>query len=371
MTETTESAGETEYLTLHSPGNGEAVRADQRDTQGFAVSTQRLQVLSHQASQTTDSPHPTREGLNYGRTMNAVSTRPVLSVVASPGKRRSILDLAVEAERRGFAGLACPTLGGALGLCVSLAHETQRIRFYTAIQGIYGTSANEIANLAAHIDEVSDGRFGLGLGVSHEPMVRRLGVAMGPPLSDMRDFVASLRAVEKYSGRLPPIYVAALRDRMFDLAQEIGQGALWANASFRNTTTQVERVGPAQAADGFYLANMIPTVIDDDRQAAAAVNRKTMQVYVRLPNYRNYWKASGYVEEMEAIERALDEGRSDSLAELMSDEWLADCTLFGSRDEVLQGFERWRDIGVEPIAVMSSTSGGQVKAINELFSAYD
>lgn len=299
------------------------------------------------------------------------SDLPALSVVASAGKRRAILDLAVEAERRGFAGLACPTLGGALGLCVSLAHVTERIRFYTAIQGIYGTSANEIANLAAHIHEVSGGRFGLGLGVSHEPMVRRLGVAMGPPLSDMRDFVGSLRAVEKYSGQLPPIYVAALRNRMLDLAQEIGQGALWANASFRNTTSQVKRISETHRSDGFYLANMIPTVIDEDRRAAAAVNRKTMNVYVRLPNYRNYWKAAGYVEEMEAIEKAIDEGRTEALSDLMSDEWLSDCTLYGSRDEVLEGFERWRAIGVEPIAVMSSTTGGQAKAINELFAAYD
>ncbi len=301
--------------------------------------------------------------------MSFDSSLPVVSVVASPGKRRTILELAVETEKRGFAGLACPTLGGALGLCVSLAHVTSRIRFYTAIQGIYGTSANEIANLASHIHEVSDGRFGLGLGVSHEPMVRRLGVTMGPPLSDMREFVAALRSVEKYSGPLPPIYVAALRNRMLDLAQDIGQGALWANASFRNTSTQVTRVSPDKRSGGFYLANMIPTVIDDDRRAAAAVNRKTMQVYVRLPNYRNYWRAAGYVEEMDAIERAIDEGRSDSLTELMTDEWLSDCTLYGPRDEVLEGFARWRAIGVEPIAVMSSTTGGQVKAINELFAA--
>ena len=41
---------------------------------------------------------------------------------------------------------------------------------------------------------------------------------------------------------------------------------------------------------------------------AAAVNRKTLQMYVRLPNYRNYWKEAGYVEEMEAVEKALDAG---------------------------------------------------------------
>ena len=293
--------------------------------------------------------------------------RPALSVVASPTRRRSILELAAEAERRGFPALACPTLGGALGLCVSLAHVTSTIRFSTAIQGIYGTAVTEIGNIASHVHELSGGRFALGLGVSHEPMVKRLGVTMGPPLSDMRDFVDALRANAKFSGELPPIHLAALRDRMLDLAQDIAEGALWANASLRYTRVQRQRV----TRPDFRLANMIPTVISDDVEAAAAINRRTMSVYVRLPNYRNYWKAAGYVEEMEAVEALLASGRRDEVEQAMSDRWLSDCTLFGPADRVRDGFAAWREIGVEPIAVMSSTSGGQVKAIGELFDLYD
>ena len=48
------------------------------------------------------------------------SFRPALSIVASPTKRRAILELAVEAENKGISGLACPSLGGTMGLCVSL-----------------------------------------------------------------------------------------------------------------------------------------------------------------------------------------------------------------------------------------------------------
>jgi len=295
---------------------------------------------------------------------------PALSIVASPGKRQQILGLAQEAESRGFPALACPTLGGALGLCVSLAHVTQDIRFYTAIQGIYGTSGQEIGALASHIHEVSGSRFALGLGVSHEPMVKRLGVDMGPPLTDMRAFVEGLRSNEKYSGELPPLYVAAMRNRMLDLALDIANGSLWANASFRYATEQVKRIPANRVDEGFYLANMIPTVIAEDRAAAAAINRKTMAVYVRLPNYRNYWKAAGYVEEMEAIEAAIESGNRNDHAAMMSDTWLSDCTLFGTPDEVREGLERWYDIGIQPIAVMSSTSGGQVKAINELFELF-
>jgi alkanesulfonate monooxygenase SsuD/methylene tetrahydromethanopterin reductase-like flavin-dependent oxidoreductase (luciferase family) len=115
---------------------------------------------------------------------------------------------------------------------------------------------------------------------------------------------------------------------------------------------------------------MIPTVIDDDRTAADAVNRRTMSGYVTLPNYRNYWREAGYAEEMAAIEAALSAGQRDRVPELMSDRWLHDVTLGGSVAQVRDGLEAWADLGVLPIAVMSSTSGGQAKAVAELFAAY-
>jgi alkanesulfonate monooxygenase SsuD/methylene tetrahydromethanopterin reductase-like flavin-dependent oxidoreductase (luciferase family) len=118
------------------------------------------------------------------------------------------------------------------------------------------------------------------------------------------------------------------------------------------------------------MSNMIPTVIDDDIEAARAVNRKTLLGYVILPNYRNYWRAAGYGEEMDRIEELLASDRRDELASAMSDAWLDDCTLSGSVDRIRDGIAAWYDAGVTPIAVMSSTSGGQAKAIGELISAY-
>ena len=94
-------------------------------------------------------------------------------------------------------------------------------------------------------------------------------------------------------------------------------------------------------------------------------------MYVSLPNYRNYWKEAGYVEEMTAIEKALSRGQADSLTSLMSDRWLADVTLFGSAEEVRDGVEAWREAGVtSPILVPSSAHGNQMNAFEELFAAF-
>ena len=90
-----------------------------------------------------------------------------------------------------------------------------------------------------------------------------------------------------------------------------------------------------------------------------------------LPNYRNYWKAEGYREEMEAIEAALEAGDRDAVPGLMSDEWLSDVTLYGPADEVLAGLQEWWDSGLTPILVPSSANGGQMVAFEEIFALFD
>src|SRR6185436_19051941 len=93
----------------------------------------------------------------------------------------------------------------------------------------------------------------------------------------------------------------------------------------------------------FLVANMIPTCISDDVEAAKAVNRRTLTRYTMLPNYRNYWKEAGYGDEMAAIEAALAGGRPGDLPGLMSERWLADATLFGPPAAVRDGVAAWRE----------------------------
>ena len=70
-------------------------------------------------------------------TFGAMSRLPALSVIGTPTKRTAMLDVAAEADRLGFAGLASPGIHGNLALCGSLAHVTARIPFWSSIQPIY------------------------------------------------------------------------------------------------------------------------------------------------------------------------------------------------------------------------------------------
>ena len=296
---------------------------------------------------------------------------PAVSLVAMPGRRRRTLELAKEIEDRGFGGIFGPSFGDVLSLCVSLAHVTSTVPFGSSILPIYSRRAADVAATSSYIAEVSGGRMHLGLGVSHEPALTRQGLAeqVGRPLADTRAYVEELRAAVGEKGVMPKIVLATLRKKMLALAVEIGDGAVWANGARSHMGESLSSVNVP--TEGFFLGNMIPTVIDDDREAAAAVNRKTLTGYVSLPNYRNYWKEAGYVEEMDAIEAALARGDRDALPGLMSDRWLSDVTLYGSASEVREGVEAWFDAGVTtPIVVMSSTRGGQQVALEELFAAY-
>jgi hypothetical protein len=61
---------------------------------------------------------------------------------------------------------------------------------------------------------------------------------------------------------------------------------------------------------------------------------------------------------------------AQALQATMSDSWLRDCTVSGSVTQVREQLGAWANAGVLPIAVMSSTTGGQAKAISELFNAF-
>ena len=294
---------------------------------------------------------------------------PAISLAAVPGRRKRIVELAKEAEDRGFAGIYLPSLGDNMSLATVLATATSKIPFGTSITPIYFRNALDLAQAAAFVHEMSDGRFRFGVGVSHAPTHARHGVTVGKPLGDMREFVAAIREAPRI-GELPPIILAAMRKKMIALGGEIGQGIVFANASRSHMPDSLTALTEERRKDpGFFIGNMIPTCISDDEAAAAAVNRRTLVHYAALPNYRNYWREAGYEAEMDGVEAALAAGQPKRVAEYLTDAWLEDNTLFGPMSKVIDGLAAWYETGVRtPILVPSSAHGNQLTAIEELFA---
>ena len=297
---------------------------------------------------------------------------PALALAAVSGRRRWALDVAREIEKRDYAGIYCASFGDCVGLCEALALVTERIPFGTSIANMYTRHVADYAVTASLIHELSGGRFRFGIGVSHAPMNDRLGLVTGRPLADTRSFVERFHRVPR-AGELPPLVLAGLRKRMVALAGEIAEGLVFANAARSHLRSSLEVLPDDQRrSPDFFIGNMIPTCISDDEKAAAAVSRRTLTGYISMPNYRNYWKEAGYVEEMEAVEGVLEKREYDRLGACVSDRLLEDTTLFGSPAKVLEGLEAWYEAGLRtPILVPSSAVGKQPKAFEEVFALFD
>ena len=297
---------------------------------------------------------------------------PAVSLAAVPGRRAKMIEVAQELEKKGFPGIYGPSLGDSLSLCNAIALSTKTIEIGTSITPIYTRNVVDFAQTAGFLHEISEGRFRFGVGVSHAPAMNRMGITQGKPLADMKQFVEDIKAVPRV-GDMPPIVLATLRKKMIQLAEEIGDGMVFANGARSHMTDSLSVLkSESRTGDNFFIGNMIPTCISDDKEAAAAVNRKTLTSYAFLPNYRNYWKEAGYEQEMTDIEGAIEKKDLDRVPECLSDRWLADTTLFGSASEVREGIEAWFESGIKtPIIVPSSAAGGQMQAIEEFFALWD
>src|ERR1700738_4534900 len=261
---------------------------------------------------------------------------------------------------------------GNMSQSVGLALATERIPFATAIAPIYAQSVDEFAQNGAYLNEVSGGRFQFASGTADAPAYLRMAVKPGKPLGDIRAFVEKFKSHTDY-GPLPPVILATLRKRMIALSAEIAEGLVFANGSRAHMTESLGTLPAAKRGNpDFFIGNRIRTCISDDVDEAKAVLRKTMAHYWAMPNYRNYWKEAGYLDEMNAAEAAIAEGRTDELPTYLTDRWLADCTLYGPAARVREGVEQWREAGITtPVLVPLSPDGNQMNALKAVFAAFE
>jgi probable F420-dependent oxidoreductase len=204
---------------------------------------------------------------------------------------------ALRAERWGYAALWVPEAIGRDPFSVHgfLAARTSRIVLATGIANIYARDAIAMRAGRDTVAELSGGRFLLGLGVSHAPMVSALrGHDYGRPVETMRRY---LEAMEKapFVGAAPPepapVVLAALGPRMLELAGETTRGAHPYNVTPEHTARARHILG-RQA----WLCPEQKILLETDAAKARAAARAALKVYMGLPNYRNNWKRLGFGE---------------------------------------------------------------------------
>jgi probable F420-dependent oxidoreductase len=204
------------------------------------------------------------------------------------------------AEVLGYTTLWVPETVGRepIALLAMLAGGTETINLGTSIVNIWGRDAQAARMAAFTLAEASGGRFVLGLGVSHPHLAAKLrGHTFQRPLSRMREYLAAYRAAI-YRGPVadgvaePPVMIAALRERMTDLAATDADGALPYLVTAERVAWMRARLDAASPAVRRRLAVTLPVVIGaaGDRDAARAY----LKPYLRTPTYQASWVLQGF-----------------------------------------------------------------------------
>lgn len=218
----------------------------------------------------------------------------------------TFLDLMPAAEAAGFAqriealGYSALWHPEAVGrdpfaLLGYLAARTERLILATGIANIYARDAMTMRAIQQTVGELSNGRFILGLGVSHQHLVSKLrGHEYQKPVPTMSAYLDAMQAA-LYVGLQPaeptPIVLAALRPAMLRLARDKARGAHPYFTSPEHTAKARQILGPDA-----WLAPEQKVLLETDPAKARALARSAMQIYLGLPNYQNNLRWIGFSE---------------------------------------------------------------------------
>ena len=288
-----------------------------------------------------------------------------------------IADCAERAEALGYesAWVAEGHGGDQFAILAACALRTRRIRLGTAISSVFVRTAPTIAMAAATVDELSGGRFVLGLGSSHRVQVGpEHGVEYARPLDRIRDTVAIVRTllrehdvshagetvrIERFNlwfrplrGELP-VYLSALFPKMLELTGEIADGVILTRSTLATAAAARARIAAGAARAGrdaaaIEITSLLPASVSSDRETALAAARPGLAFYAGFfPRYNRLLAESGFPEEAAAVARAWAAGDSAGAARAVTDDMIAATGIAGTVAECRDRLDAYRDAGLD------------------------
>jgi len=200
-------------------------------------------------------------------------------------------------EALGYSALWIPEAVGrhAFAQASWLLANTQRLIIATGIANIYARDPAATAAAQKTLAEQSGGRFLLGLGVSHRPMVENVrGHVYASPVKTMRTYLERMAKAPYMSvapPEPPPTVLAALGPQMLRLSAKLTKGAHPYFTTPEHTAFARKELGPDA-----WLCVEQKVLLETDPAKARALGRAAAQIYLGLENYRNNWKRLGFGE---------------------------------------------------------------------------
>jgi F420-dependent oxidoreductase-like protein len=317
--------------------------------------------------------------------------------VGYSGSQLSIdMDLVREAERAGFHSVwAAEAYGSdAVTPLAWIGGQTSRIHLGTAIMQMPARSPAMTASTATSLDQLSGGRFLLGLGVSGPQVVEGWhGQRFGKPLVKTREYVSIVRQIwarerplahhgEHYQipyrgpdatglgkplksilhGRQIPIYIAAIGPKSVEQAAEIADG--WLPIWYTPYRTKVykgtleagfARAGGGKSLASFDVAPTVTVIQSDDVSACLQMIKPMLALYIggmgaRGKNFYNDLACRyGFEGPAKKIQDLYLDGKKSEAAAAVPDELADEVSLVGPAARIRDRLGAWRESGVTTV----------------------
>ncbi len=264
------------------------------------------------------------------------------------------------AERQGFG---CVWKGESnsrdpVVLLSAMAARTRRVELGTAVYHIFGRSPVTLAIQAATLNDLSDGRLILGLGVANENIARWHGQDLGKPLAQMREYIEVLRAAYsgervRHAGRYQRcdgfklafdasahplrIWLAGLGPMMSRLAGRVSEGILinMANPAMIREIVEHFHEGARQAGrdpSSLAIVAKVRVSLNEDVAKAREALKKVLTFYALAPGYRELLIKMGWGQVVSSVREAYTQGGFHVARRQVPDEMLEDVPMCAGRD---------------------------------------
>jgi probable F420-dependent oxidoreductase len=249
-------------------------------------------------------------------------------------------------EAWGYGALWIPEAVGreVFSACAWLLANTTRLVVASGIANIYARDALAAAAAQKGLNEQSGGRFLLGLGVSHIPLVQDMRQhEYGKPVATMRAYLEGMAAAPYKSiapDSPPKTVLAALGPKMLELAGERTDGAHPYNVPPEHTREAREILGPNKL-----LCVEQAAILATDASQARAQARQFLEFYMGLPNYVNNWRRLGF------SDPDFVGGGSDRLIDAV--------VVWGNEQSIRKRIEEHWQAGADHVCVQAIGAGGR------------
>ena len=286
------------------------------------------------------------------------------------GSSRNIDDLkkqVQEANTLGYSTFWTPQIFNldALTALAVIAESVEGIRLGTSVIPTYPRHPMMLAQQALTVNQVSNGRLDLGIGLSHKPVVEGMwGISFDAPVGHMSDYLQILMALLhdgtiSYGGKhltsrggidvpadAPPVLVAALGPQMLKLVGRVADGTVtWMTGpeTIRNHISPIINAAAEEAGRPVpQVIAAVPVCITSDCDIAEEYAKRDFGFYGDLPSYRAMLEREG-----------------------LANSW--DIALSGSFEEVAEGLQKYSDSGgTQVVAAIYGPDEAREQTVSEL-----